>query len=771
MARRSSGGGLWLLVGALVLVAMVPREVWIAFGVLAALGLVAFVAIKLIGNKPKAVQPGRSEVIAPPHEPTLAELASSTAAPKTAPGRQPPRAPTTVTARAEPSTSGGKSWGDTRATLVDTSRQRAQALRDKFPLSPARRQPISPQAVPPPLPPARSVAPLSSSQAVLRTVAAAASIPTSATSDSFYAASSNSTAQAAAHAHVIPQAPKVFSETRWVKPGQAVEIAGLTLPGGMVYVGPRLSAANGSREPALISPQLNVARDGDFREQHTHYWPSYSDISPQARRAYLTWLAQGRVHPDCDIGLVFLFFYGLERRVIVDSQTDERAKEDWPAIGAELRRLLAIYGEQSSSFKRYAGELLSWVELAGVSHRLYDQPVPEFPRTYELPPYVRLALGQASVDRKPLPAALALAWLRLSPETYLRTAATRCPEEFARLFSQRYHDTLGAGLVLPKNRTKLKFVYQPASSGLSGADVTMKFGDIPDVTALTAPIKALREIAEQCADELGSYSRLLGKDPARAGTLDALLLLPASLWPPAMQARLRELTGRMREGRLALPLGELLTSLGGTHQPVNRDRVRSLARALEAEHIGFEPHVLAGARGPSESDLVVLFAQPASDAKVGTGAEFQTAALTLQLAVAMASADGDVSTSEATHLGREIEAWAHLTPAERSRLHAHLLWLVGAPPTLAALKKKLEPLSVAARETVAAFMVTLAQSDGFVSPDEVKFLEKLYKALGVEAKRVFSDVHAIGAGGATPVTTKQAEKEGFHLDEERIAAL
>jgi uncharacterized tellurite resistance protein B-like protein len=50
------------------------------------------------------------------------------------------------------------------------------------------------------------------------------------------------------------------------------------------------------------------------------------------------------------------------------------------------------------------------------------------------------------------------------------------------------------------------------------------------------------------------------------------------------------------------------------------------------------------------------------------------------------------------------------------------------------------------KETIAAFMATVAQSDGEVSPAEVKMLEKVYKALGVDAKKVFTDVHAVAAG-------------------------
>lgn len=569
--------------------------------------------------------------------------------------------------------------------------------------------------------------------------------------------------------HAVPKPPASIGDARWVSPDEIVEIAGTALPGGLFYIGARLPAANGRTDPCLISGQHNIARHGDFRQRQTGYWPSYADISASARRAYLNWLVEGRSHQDCDLGYVFIFFYGLERRVIFDTPNDPAAKQDWPAIAAELRRLLAIYGDKSGSFRRYAGELLDWMELDSPAQRLYQLPLPSFPQTYELPRYLRLALGQSAVDRAPVPAPLALAWLRLNPGSNLRTAATRCPEEFERLFAQRYHEILGPGLVLPKNRTKLKFVYQPASSGFHGAGAfTRSFGDIPDPTALTAPIKTLQEIANQCTDELGAFSRVVGKDPSARNTLDGLLQLPASLWPAEAQAKLQAVIGRMKDGMLTITAGELIADLGGSNQPFNRDKMQGLARALEAAQVGLEPHVLAGARTPKETDPLVLFSMPTLDARMQDSGVYQTAALTLQLATAVAHADDDFNASEVAHLRTEIGHWNHLTPAHQRRLHAHLQWLVAVPVTLASLKKKLEPLDLKAKETVAAFMATLAQADGFVSPEEMKFLEKVYKALGVEPKHVFSDVHAVSAG--TPAA-KQSDRVGFQLDAKRIAEL
>lgn len=684
-------------------------------------------------------------------------------------------------------------WDTKRQAAIEAIREHAQALREKFPLDRQRKnertsalaEPATPPVISPSSMPLRvselgiapqsppfvaspsSTADVPASHPKLAQADVTRAVQGSSESERMYSVAANTNRPLT---HVLPAAPAGFGEGRWVPPGERVVVAGVSLPGGMLYVGGKLKTLNGCTDPCLISGQHTVAHVGNYRSRQMGYWPSYADASPEERRAYLNWLSDGRSDPDCDIGYVFLFFYGLERRVIVDSRDDPAARNDWPAIIAELRRLLAIYGQKSGSFNRYASELLNWIELDGKPGDLYKQPVPDFQKSYELPPYLRLALGQAAFDRVPLPAHLALAWIRLNPECYLRTAATRCPGEFERLFAQRYGEILGPGLILPKNRTKLKFVYRAASAALSDAKISMTFGDVPDVTALIAPIKKLMEVANQCTDELGSYSRLVGKDPGAAGALDGLLLLPATIWPAAIQAKLHALTEKMSEGRLSLPLKEILAALVSTTQALNRDRVRALARALEGAEIGMEPHVLGGAKAPGEQDTVVLFAQPPCDADVGSRAEYQMAALTLQLASAVAQSDGQFDELEVTHLRGEIEGWRHLTLAERRRLHAHLQWLTVSPMNFSALKRKLEPLSTTARETLAGFMVALVHADGVVSPDEVKFLEKVYKALGVEPKRIFSDIHAVGSGGA-PVPTAQAEKQGFRLDAERIAAL
>lgn len=571
--------------------------------------------------------------------------------------------------------------------------------------------------------------------------------------------------------YAIPKAPSGYSNAKWVPAGQITTVAGVQIPGGLIYVGTSLTTPYGDNDPCLIDPSKSVAKQGDYTVRELGYWPSYSAIPASARRAYLNWLADGRKDPEADIGYVFIFFYGLERRAIVDAASDPVAKDDWPIITAELRRLLEIYGDKSGSFRGYAGSLLDLVSLSEHPEKAYLKPVPSFPKTYELPLYIRVALGQAAVDGAPVPALLALAWAKLNPETYLRTPATRCADEFDKLFTKKYEEAFGQGMVLPKNRTKIKLVYRPASAGFRGyGEISLNFGDTPDVTVLTAPIKKLAAVVEAATEELGSFSRYVGKNPEARHALDGLLLLPATLWPDKAQKTLLGLKERMGDGLVAISFQELLSSLDAK-AALTKDKTLALARALESLNIGIEPDVLGGAKPPKPEEKVVLFAVPAGEAHSRASPAYQAAALTLQLASAVATADGEFGIKEMSFLRTQVQSWTHLTPAHIRRLLAHLRLLILAPASLTALKKKLEPLDASAKETIAAFMATVAQSDGTVSPTEVKILEKVYKALGVEPKKVFSDVHAVAAGAQPAAAPAKAEDVGFKLDPARIAAL
>ncbi len=100
----------------------------------------------------------------------------------------------------------------------------------------------------------------------------------------------------------------------WIPFGEPVKINGIVIPCGGIYVGSQ-SATRTIEEPAVIDPNLAVSNQYVSQQQRLMgYLPSYRQISSEARRAYLEWQSGGRSNPMADIGYVFLFFYGLEKR-------------------------------------------------------------------------------------------------------------------------------------------------------------------------------------------------------------------------------------------------------------------------------------------------------------------------------------------------------------------------------------------------------------------------------------------------------------------------
>jgi hypothetical protein len=119
---------------------------------------------------------------------------------------------------------------------------------------------------------------------------------------------------------------------------------------------------------------------------------------------------------------VFLFFYGLERRLFVDG-----AQHEAPVIGGEVRRLLAVYGE-NRSFRGYANRLLDALSFLEARSDLRPEITPNLRNGYEIPISVRRYLGRKLAEKAPLDAEDALLWLLSLPDVSLRTAASRCFE-------------------------------------------------------------------------------------------------------------------------------------------------------------------------------------------------------------------------------------------------------------------------------------------------------------------------------------------------------
>ncbi len=571
----------------------------------------------------------------------------------------------------------------------------------------------------------------------------------------------------------------------WLPAGRSVAVNGYLLNGGFIYVGKGLDGGNGWQiEAALIDPSLPVNQgDDDYTSRKLDYWPSYSEASREARASYLNWLAKGRSHPRADIGYVFLYFYGLERRVLVDATNSAAAKAELPAIMREVERLLGIYSD-NYSFQCYAASLLDFLKASEEPTQCPDTP-PPLPSTGELTFAHKLCLGQISSLRKALPCEWAYLWLMGDPTTRLKTAAQRCPGEFKRAFLEQYTREFGDGMLLPQNKTRLKVSHQPASPSLRSSTHLVRQFDMPDVTVLSSPMKKLQGIAETCMTQLDAYSRFVGRNPDKAESADALLELPFSLWPDQYRRPLENIRATIKTAGkpLATKFERLQELFPDWHEEVSRQKYQSLSRVLAEAGMGVEPDVKFGGKVPTPDATVVIFSDESIQSYREPSLEYGAASLTLHLAVSVSAADGDVGNEERQLLLRQLEDWLHLNESARRRLQAHLRLLMTEPPGTNNLKKRIETLSITARQAIGEFLAQVAKADDEVTPDEVKLLEKIFKMLGLDTQSVYSLLHGpagtpvtvrpsdAGTSGFTIPSPPKPKDTGLELDMGRIAAL
>lgn len=546
----------------------------------------------------------------------------------------------------------------------------------------------------------------------------------------------------------------------WLPLGQPLQVAGQTIAGGMLYVGSRAPSGDGRIiEPALIDPSLPVQwKRPDVAGESMGYWPAYDSITPAARAGYLGWLYSGRNQPDAYIGYVFLYFYGLERRILVDlaSNLDH---PDVTLIATELRRLLSIYG-QNGSFRMYASGLLSMIETISVRTAPLTPPAwASVLPGWELPAAVRVGLGRYAGAKQPIPAEWALTLLRLHPEAYLRTPATRCADEFDQLFMHRYRAKFGDGIVARIPKSRIEVSHRPASAGLR-SDYTQRFEDIPDICSSKTLLDKLREIEGSCTDSLDAYSRFLGRNPEGAGEPAALGLLPDELLATRGGAALESLRSwgstLATDGQSVVPLDDVVQrwSPGRTEKLTKKDAV-SLAALLAKFDIGIEPDVRFGGKTPAPGSTVVVFPLP-EQASTAPSAPYAAAAALVHLTAVVASSDGSIQDDERQHLAHHLEASLSLDAAERARLEAHFAWLAAGKPSLTGVKAKLDAMSAPQRGAIGLFLVELAAADGVVSPEEITTLTKLYKLLGIEESDLYRTIHALGTDTG-PVTVRPAD--------------
>jgi uncharacterized tellurite resistance protein B-like protein len=357
---------------------------------------------------------------------------------------------------------------------------------------------------------------------------------------------------------------------------------------------------------------------------------------------------------------------------------------------------------------------------------------------------LRAALGQHAASGRSIPAELAFHWAWYHPENSLRAPARRCQADLTQLFDLRFSELYPAGLPTKPGKTRLKTSYHPASAGLQ--ETTISFADTPDIFQQAVPGGRLVELFQQVTSELDPYSRWVGKNSLDRGSLPAIALLPRELIPGAsrpVSAFHAWLTATLgNRDSVTVSAADLIRHWPtATPGKLSKLESTSLAQLLGALDIGIEPDPRFG--GPALNDeLSVGLFRADHRAPQTPSSSYSAAATLIHLAVATAGADGDHSHVEFAAMQNHLESALDLSPAERTRLHAHAAWLASGEIKLTGLKKRLEALNPKQRQDIGRALVSIASIDGIITPAEVTTLTRIFRLLELNPDLVTSQLHA-----------------------------
>lgn len=338
----------------------------------------------------------------------------------------------------------------------------------------------------------------------------------------------------------------------------------VVIRGGLFYAGSNVSDATmvlpRISEPSLINP-LFAVRLTDEPVRRTDKDPIYATLAPEQRGEYLRFLASDRTASD-DIGYPFVYLYGLERRLLVDTKKPgEVSDEERMLVSREVLRLLRTFGPQSQSFAMYAASLL-----------LYDGTLvatmgdDDFAETFAgrltarrfdwhtlTGAYEYMLLARMAERGMGFPERDFLNYCRLRPFfgrgaaflEYDERKLFRSPEgksAWALLVRRYENSSLAQQWPSSPNPTMAAIgrrsvpEYRPGSKGIWKASAVSIASALPDLECFDAPFKQVADMARTAMDEIASYRSMI--DTKSMGALtDVRLDVIREVTPPRRLAR------------------------------------------------------------------------------------------------------------------------------------------------------------------------------------------------------------------------------------------
>lgn len=574
--------------------------------------------------------------------------------------------------------------------------------------------------------------------------------------------------------------PRRRADLCWIPANQPISIGKYQISSGMIYVS---EGETSIEEASCIGLWKPVGQPAVGPAARLSYYPRYNGLSSDQRATYLEWLAADRRDEDPasrELGYIFLFFYGLERRLLVDRGQDQE-------VIAEIVRLLHHYGSYTRSRslqsyccqlvhfwgwqqgEHYYAQLLEWMKTLPVSLMGDDE--------------LAIVLASHFQSMKSLPPELAYELASRDVNSRRSVVVSRVNREFRELFEKRYSENFSGGISLARSKRTTRLQYRPASP-------TLLYGwrepfsiEVPDVLGLTSQFKALPAIWNACIDDLTGYSRARSKAGSSSENLKAYLAMPEDLRTGVVHPLSKswnEVLAAARSGKDCS-----LIDVGHAAQLLNipqREKLtprqsQDIAQAIESLGFAVEPDARYDAAYAWDQELAVF--KPTGPKVLSPSPNYLGASVLMKLCVLVAGADGHVAPEELDVSRRFVEQKLTIDPEDHRRLEALEQILIADPTRISgSLARIARPVPKEQRELICEVLVYVAAADSVVTKDEIRTLERIYKAFGLPTEKLEAHLKSIDPEfgvvtiqqGGSQVSGEPIPRPGqsFHIDMSRV---
>jgi len=575
--------------------------------------------------------------------------------------------------------------------------------------------------------------------------------------------------------------PSVPSGVKWFGNGQSINVQGFTIQNPLTYL-----SNNNFPEASCIASTLKSEKPGSKDLTPLPYWPQYSALTPMQRGKYLSWMSRGRDDDLDEIGYAFIFFYGLERRAILDNQ-------DHDIILPEVQRLLARY-PLSGSFNSYLNHFIAYIvgsHLGGMNDSVIRTYFPAFDNLDDASTNVVLSWHWSNN----LPVHWDLCYslaknLARSPRTNIPRKA---PGLLKLLFWKKFSDQFPEGIPFIPEYDQFQMDYHPASPsmlqymGYAGKPGLIEPLSLPIPRLGAPPYQTLMKIWTDCIEEIKPACNRLVKADGKI-TREVYCALPETLkekiphpdqelWNNFISSRQQE------EGIVFVRVSDIAPLAGiGQRDTLTLTQSKSVTSMVRDFHwIVVPDQTISGASFKWNDPVAII---PFDDNGVNVSEKFQSAALIFEIAYGIASSDGTVSEIEKNYLGNFISEQFSTSASENLCLKGLLKVLEEQPPNLTKIGKRLSKYMIPQQKiALAEFLGEIVLLDDKFVKSEQKAIKTVFKAM--EMDPVVSDElikkFLVGHVPDEPITVQktgksrrgeaippQVIKPEFSIDEEKL---